>query len=645
MKNLRFPMWYIPAAILLLLIVQSLFVAPRPVAVSYSELQTLSDQNAVDRALITSQEVRFQLRPEYKITGQLAEKVDKEQGVAGSFATDRKVTFVATRPPGLDLTPLVAQLSQHGVEFSGEIADDFWRTLLLGWLLPFGLIFLLWSFLARRMGGGAAGALSFGRNKAKIYGENDIEIGFDDVAGIDEAKAELESIVSFLRDPGHFQRLGGRTPKGVLLVGPPGTGKTLLARAIAGEAKVPFFSISGSEFIEMFVGLGAARVRDLFEQAKGKAPCIVFIDELDAVGKSRAGAGLQMGRHDEQEQTLNQLLVEMDGFDASAGVVLLAATNRPEVLDSALLRAGRFDRRIVVELPDRVGREKILKVHLKKVKAAAGVDVETLAARTPGFSGADLANLVNEGALLAAQKNASAVDTQHFLEAADRLMTGLERRSRVLRPEDRTLVAHHESGHALVASLIEHTDPVTKITIIPRSIGALGFTMQLPTEDRVLMRRAELLDRIAVLLGGRAAEEVVFGDVSTGAQDDLERSSQLARQMVTLYGMSEKLGPLSYGRRESAFLEEMVGRPQSASEATAESIDEEVSNLVNQAYDRARTLLSERRRGLDHLAQTLEEVETLEGETLEKALADAQILDRDRPEEAGSGEGDGSLVA
>ena len=381
----------------------------------------------------------------------------------------------------------------------------------------------------------------------------------------------------------------------------------------------------------MFVGLGAARVRDLFEQAKAKAPCIVFIDELDAVGKSRAGAGLQLGRHDEQEQTLNQLLVEMDGFDASKGVVLLAATNRPEVLDPALLRAGRFDRRIIVELPDRAGRSKILQVHIRGIKVAPGVDVEGIASRTPGFSGADLANLVNEAALLAAQQNAEAVETRHFLLAADRLMTGLERRSRVLRPQDKTLVAHHESGHALVASLLTDADPVTKVTIIPRSIGALGFTMQLPAEDRVLARRAELIDRITVMLGGRVAEEIVFGDVSTGAQDDLERSSQLARQMVCLYGMSERLGPLSYGRRESIFLGDgMPGRPQAASEATAETIDAEVEALVREAHAHARQLLGERRQGLAGFAAALEAQETLEGTALNEALEAAKLRDVDR---------------
>jgi cell division protease FtsH len=640
MKNLKFSLWYLPAALLLILLAQTIFVAPSPVQVSWSDLQRLADQNAIERAMILTNEVRFQLRPDAHIDGELQKKIDKARSMIGSLSPEQRPTFVAQRLPGLELLPLVTVLTQHRVDYSGEMADNFWRTLLLGWILPFGLIMLMWNVVARRMGpGGAAGALSFGRNKAKIYGENDLKARFSDVAGIDEAKAELESVVSFLRNPDRYQRLGGRIPKGVLLVGPPGTGKTLLARAIAGEAHVPFFSISGSEFIEMFVGLGAARVRDLFEQAKAKAPCIVFVDELDAVGKSRAGAGLQMGRHDEQEQTLNQLLVEMDGFDASKGVVLLAATNRPEVLDPALLRAGRFDRRIIVELPDRTGRAKILQVHLKAVKAGNDVNVDDLAARTPGLSGADLANLINEGALLAAQQGADAVEMKHFLLAADRLMTGLERRSRVLRPQDRTLVAHHESGHALVAALLPNCDPVSKITIIPRSIGALGFTMQLPTEDRVLMRRSELVDRLAVMLGGRVAEELVFGDVSTGAQDDLERASQLARQMVCLFGMSDRLGPMSYARREALFLGDgLLSRPQSASEATNEAIDAEVATLVRGAHATARQLLSERREGLVGLARTLEREETLEAETLHAALDDARIRDAERERKPQLGE-------
>jgi cell division protease FtsH len=635
LKKFRFSLWYLPAALLLILLAQSLFVEQRPIPLGYSELLKFAQESQVEWASLSSDEVRFQLRQDTPIDSDLEKEIDRARGRWRTpLAPDQRLTFVATKPPGLDPSNLVKVLFEHGASFTGDPADNHpWRTLFFVWVLPFGVILLMWNVIARRMGpGGAAGALSLGRNKAKIYGENDIQVRFSSVAGIDEAKAELELLVSFLKNPGYFQRLGGRIPKGVLLVGPPGTGKTLLARAIAGEASVPFFSISGSEFIEMFVGLGAARVRDLFEQAKSKAPCIVFIDELDAVGKSRAGAGLQFGRHDEQEQTLNQLLVEMDGFDPSKGVVLLAATNRPEVLDPALLRAGRFDRRIIVELPDRVGRGKILQVHLKDVKAAPGVDLDDIAARTPGFSGADLANLVNEAALLAAQQSAEAVETRHFLQAADRLMTGLERRSRVLRPQDRSLVAHHESGHALVAAMLPNTDPVTKITIIPRSIGALGFTMQLPTEDRVLVRRAELMSRLAVMLGGRVAEELVFGDISTGAQDDLERASQLARQMVCIYGMSERLGPLSYGRRESMFLGDgLLGRPQQASEATAEAIDGEVASLVSEAHTTARRVLSERRQGLSDLAQALESLETLEGEKLQEVLTGAKVPDAERP--------------
>ncbi|HZR85041.1 MAG TPA: ATP-dependent zinc metalloprotease FtsH [Candidatus Binatia bacterium] len=636
MKRIQFSLWYLPAALLLVLLAQSI-IATRTVSVNYSTLLKLAEENKIERALVSDNEIRFQLRPGTPITGDLASQVQKSSNVMSGLSPDQNITFVTTRISGLDPSNLVKLLTDHGVKLSGELGDNFWRTLLLGWLLPFGLIMVMWTVIARRMGpGGAAGALSLGRNKAKIYGENDVKVRFSDVAGIDEAKAELESVVAFLKNPAYFQRLGGRIPKGVLLVGPPGTGKTLLARAIAGEAGVPFFSISGSEFIEMFVGLGAARVRDLFEQAKSKAPCIVFIDELDAVGKSRAGAGLQLGRHDEQEQTLNQLLVEMDGFDSSKGVVLLAATNRPEVLDPALLRAGRFDRRIIVELPDRAGRSKILLVHMRGVKTVPGVDVEEVAARTPGFSGADLANLVNEAALLAAQEGAEAVATRHFLLAADRLMTGLERRSRVLRPQDRTLVAHHESGHALVASLLPNSDTVTKVTIIPRSIGALGFTMQLPAEDRVMMRRAELMDRLAIMLGGRVAEEISFGDISTGAQDDLERASQLARQMVCVFGMSDRLGPLSFGRREALFLGDgVLGRPQTASEATAEAIDAEVARIVHEAYSTARQLLGDRRKGLAGLAATLEAAETLEGDPLRAALEAAKVRDADRGDGAG----------
>ena len=459
--------------------------------------------------------------------------------------------------------------------------------------------------------------------------EQDIKVRFDDVAGIEEAKSELIEVVSFLQTPERYQRLGAQIPKGVLLVGPPGTGKTLLARAIAGEAGVPFFSISGSEFVEMFVGVGAARVRDLFEQAKTKAPCIIFIDELDAVGKSRSAGPGGMGRHDEQEQTLNQLLVEMDGFDASKGVVLLAATNRPEVLDSALLRAGRFDRRIVVELPDVRGRVKILDVHMKKIRHVPGLDVHNIAARTPGFSGADLANLVNEAALLAARHEHDQVDASDFEEAADRLTAGIERRSRVLSVDEKNIVAHHEAGHALVAALVPNADPVHKITIIPRSMGSLGFTMQLPLEDKSLQSKPELEDRLAVLLGGRAAEELIFGQITTGAHNDIERATQIARHMVYELGMSERLGPVSYlapgGTRYLMTGDAFGGRGIPVSEATAQLLDSEVTAFVHRAHERAGAILSTHRPGLERLAVRLRERETLDGEQLKEALADAKV--------------------
>jgi cell division protease FtsH len=433
--------------------------------------------------------------------------------------------------------------------------------------------------------------------------------------------------VCFLKTPERYQRLGAQIPKGVLLVGPPGTGKTLLARAIAGEAEVPFFSISGSEFVEMFVGVGAARVRDLFEQAKTKAPCIIFIDELDAVGKSRSAGPAGMGRHDEQEQTLNQLLVEMDGFDASKGVVLLAATNRPEVLDPALLRAGRFDRRIVVDLPDVRGRVKILEVHLKKIRYAPGLDVQGIAARTPGFSGADLANLVNEAALLAGRRERQQVEPQDFEEAADRLTAGIERRSHVLSDAERNIVAHHEAGHALVAALVPHADPVHKITIIPRSMGSLGFTMQLPLEDKALQSKPELEDRLAVLLGGRAAEELIFGQITTGAHNDIERASQIARHMVYELGMSERLGPVSYlapgAGRYLMTNDAFGGRGIPVSEATAELLDAEVAGFVRKAHERAGVFLRTHRAGLERLAIRVRERETLDGDDLKTALADA----------------------
>jgi cell division protease FtsH len=536
--------------------------------------------------------------------------------------------FTTTRIPGVDEQWLIQALQAHKVKFSGRVENTFWKDLLFGWVIPLAIMLGLWLFLMRRVGGGPTQALSFGRSKHKIYDRKELKTTFNDVAGVDEAKAELMEIVDFLRNPKKYQRLGGRIPKGVLLVGPPGTGKTLLARAVAGEADVPFFTLSGSEFVEMFVGVGAARVRDLFEQAKDKAPCIVFIDELDAIGKSRAGATGFVGGHDEREQTLNQLLAEMDGFDSSKGVIIMAATNRPEVLDQALLRPGRFDRQVVVDKPDVKGREAILRLHARAVVLGPDVNLGVIAARTPGFAGADLANIVNEAALLAARKDKDAVEMPDFEEAIDRVVAGLEKRSRVLSDKERDIVAHHEMGHALVATSVTHADPVHKITIIPRGIAALGMTYQLPTEDRFLMTRSELEDRIAVLLGGRVAEELVYGEVSTGAHNDLERATELARLMVMKYGMSERVGLATFGERASLFLRG-PGVPWAGerdwSEDTARAIDTEVRDILDRTHDRVQGLLTTKKATLVAGAAELKRVETLEGERLRRVLVGEKL--------------------
>lgn len=469
--------------------------------------------------------------------------------------------------------------------------------------------------------------MSFGKSRARVYAEDEVKVTFNDVAGIDEAKAELEEVVDFLKTPDKYRMLGGRIPKGVLLVGPPGTGKTLLAKAVAGEAKVPFFSMSGSEFVEMFVGVGAARVRDMFAQAQQQAPCIVFIDELDALGKAR---GMNpIGGHDEREQTLNQLLVEMDGFDPAKGVIIMAATNRPEILDPALLRPGRFDRQVLIDRPDISGREAILKVHVKEVKLARGVKLREIAARTPGFVGADLANLVNEAALRAARKGKKSVDMADFDEAIDRIVGGLEKKNRVMNAREKEIVAYHESGHALVAEAVPNADPVRKISIIPRGIAALGYTQQLPTEDRYLMTRSELEDRIAVLLGGRVAEEIVFQDISTGAQNDLQRATDMARSMVMEYGMSDRLGLMSLQRERRSMFLEVPGIPRDYSEERARTIDEEVDALLRGAKERVRKLLEERRDLLERVAKTLLDKEVMEGEELRAMIREAGFQVRD----------------
>jgi cell division protease FtsH len=484
-------------------------------------------------------------------------------------------------------------------------------------VVPIILLFLLWRFFIGRVGGVDRNLMAIGRSKAKVYVNQATGVTFDDVAGVDEAKEELREIIDFLREPAKYRRLGGKIPKGVLLVGPPGTGKTLLAKAVAGEAKVPFFSMSGSEFVEMFVGVGAARVRDLFVQAQERAPCIIFIDELDALGKVRSVSPAS-GGHEEREHTLQQLLVEMDGFDTHKGVIIMAATNRPEILDPALLRPGRFDRHILVDRPDIRGREEILQVHCAHIRLAPEVEIKVLAARTPGFVGADLANVVNEAALLAARYDKEAVEMADFEEAINRVVAGLQKKRRVMSRREQEIIAYHESGHALVAESLPHVDRVHRISIIPRGITALGYTLQLPTEDRYLMTRSELLDRLTVLMGGRTAEELAFQEISTGAQDDLARATDTARSMVMHYGMSERLGPQTYDQgHPSLFLDPTMPRPRlDVSEETARDIDREVHTLIAEAHERAHKILAAQRPTLDTLAHLLLEQETVEGDEL-----------------------------
>lgn len=533
---------------------------------------------------------------------------------AANTSTSQRFTTIRVEDPNL-----VNELETHGIVFSGQ-ADNTWIMNLLAWMVPLVLLVGLWSVYARRMSAGAgSGLMAVGKSRAKVYVEQQIKVRFADVAGLDEAKEELQEVIEFLRTPEKFRRLGGKVPKGVLLAGAPGTGKTLLAKAVAGEAHVPFFSLSGSEFVELFVGVGAARVRDLFEQALQKAPCIVFIDELDALGKAR-GINPTAG-HEEREQTLNQLLVEMDGFDPNTGVIIMAATNRPEILDPALLRAGRFDRHVVLDRPDVKGREAILRVHAKNVRLAQEVDLGVIAARTPGFVGADLANIVNEAALLAARKGRQEVTMADFDDAVDRVTAGLEKKNRVINPREKAIIAHHEIGHALTAECLPHGDPVRKVSIIPRGVAALGYTQQLPTEDRYLMTRSELEDRLCVLLGGRVAEEIIFGDVSTGAQDDLQKATDTARSMVTEYGMSERLGLRTFEKeRRGLFLDTPWATKKDYSEEKAAAIDKEVEDILERAHHRVRELLTARKPLLEQLARLLLEKEVLEGDELRRIV-------------------------
>ncbi len=592
--------------LMLNLIVPSAF-APRSPQVPYSEFIAQVEAGKVKQAVVGSDRI------EYSLTSETLDSQSPKQ-------------VFTTTPVALDLD-LPKILRDHNVEFAAPPPNENgWISTLLSWIAPPLIFFGIWGFLMSRQGAGPA-ALTVGKSKARIYSEGSTGVKFTDVAGVDEAKAELEEIVDFLRNAGKYTRLGAKIPKGVMLVGPPGTGKTLLAKAIAGEAAVPFFSISGSEFIELFVGVGASRVRDLFEQAKQQAPCIVFIDELDALGKSRGGAGGFVGGNDEREQTLNQLLSEMDGFDANTGVIIIAATNRPEILDPALRRPGRFDRQVVVDRPDKIGREAILKVHAKNVKLANDVDLSKIAIRTPGFAGADLANLVNEAALLAARQNRQAVMMADFNEAIERLVAGLEKRSRVLNETEKKTVAYHEVGHAIIGALMPGAGKVEKISVVPRGVGALGYTIQMPEEDRFLMLEDEIRGRIATLLGGRSAEETVFGKVSTGAADDIQKATDLAERAITVYGMSDRLGPVAFEKSQQQFLEGYSNPRRAISPKVAEEIDREVKQTLDNAHHIALSILQYNRDLLESTAQELLDKEILEGSQLRDRLNQAKVPD------------------
>ncbi|MBD2412626.1 cell division protein FtsH [Nostoc calcicola FACHB-389] len=604
-KTQQFSSSFITLLTLLLLlnfIIPSFFRSATP-QVPYSKFLAEVEAGKVDRAIVGSDRI------EYTIKTQTPDGKPSEQ-------------VFTTIPVSIDLD-LPKILRQHNVEFAAPPPDqNAWIATLLSWIAPPLIFFGIWGLLMSRQGG--PGVLTVGKSKARIYSEGSTGVKFTDVAGVDEAKAELEEIIDFLRNAGKYTALGAKIPKGVLLVGPPGTGKTLLAKAIAGEAAVPFFSISGSEFIELFVGVGAARVRDLFEQAKEQAPCIVFIDELDALGKSRGGAGPIMGGNDEREQTLNQLLSEMDGFDANTGVIIIAATNRPEILDPALRRPGRFDRQVVVDRPDKIGREAILKVHAKNVKLADDVDLGTIAIRTPGFAGADLANLVNEAALLAARRNSQAVTIADFNEAIERLVAGLEKRSRVLNEIEKKTVAYHEVGHAIIGALMPGAGKVEKISVVPRGVGALGYTIQMPEEDRFLMLEDEIRGRIASLLGGRSAEEIVFGKVSTGAADDIQKATELAERAITLYGMSDRLGPVAFEKNQQQFLEGYSNPRRAISPKVAEEIDREVKQTLDNAHHIALSILQYNRELLEQTAEQLLQKEILEGLELREYISQAK---------------------
>jgi cell division protease FtsH len=606
-------MGYFFVTVLVVLLVQNFLGSSRVEVIAYSQFKSLIKKDLIGDVVIRETTIDGNLK------GAAVKQIftpERLQEISPEVLAGKKVfpfETVRVEDPGL-----AAELEAAKIPFKGEIASN-WLPTLLSWVVPVGLFFLMWIYLGRKMGSGSGGLMQIGKSKAKVYIEKKTGVTFADVAGIDEAAEEVAEVVGFLKDPDKYQRLGGHIPKGVLIVGPPGTGKTLLARAVAGEAGVPFFSLTGSDFVEMFVGVGAARVRDLFLQAVKNAPSIIFIDELDAIGKAR-GVSVITG-NDEREQTLNQLLAEMDGFDPNQGVIIMAATNRPEILDAALLRPGRFDRQILVDRPDITGRTKILQLHAKKVKLAADLDLAVVAAKTPGFVGADLANIVNEAALLAARQEKESIEMAEFDEAIERVVAGLQKKSHVINPKEKKIVAYHEAGHALVAELVPGADPVSKISIIPRGVAALGYTTQLPTEDRYLMTRSELLARINVLLGGRVAEEIVFGDISTGAQNDLQRATEIARTMITQFGMSEKLGLAALeGPRHATFLMVPTQSAKEYSEETARIIDREIKQILSEAHTKARDILVAHRAALEELAKLLLDKEVVDRPALQAIL-------------------------
>ena len=598
-KKFQFSLSYLFIALAIFILLQN-WLSPQVNNVSYSQFKAHVAEKKINSVVISSTLLK----------GYEKVESDKKEPMFP------KALYVT---PRIDDKNLVEFLEKYGVDIIAANENTFLRTL-LSWILPTLFFVGIWMFMMKRMGQGAGGMMTLGKSKAKIIAQTDLGVDFQSVAGQEEAKVELAEVIEFLKTPEKFTRLGAKIPKGILLVGPPGTGKTLLAKAVAGESGVPFFSISGSDFIEMFVGLGAARVRDLFEQANAKAPCIVFIDELDSLGKAR-GSGM-MGGHDEREQTLNQLLAEMDGFEVNKGVVILAATNRPEILDPALLRPGRFDRHILVDRPDLKERVAILKVHVKGIILAPEVDLEIIARRTPGFTGADLANLANEATLLAVRKGKDVVEATEFEEAIDRIVAGLEKKNRVLNETEKKTVAYHETGHALVATFRKTAEKVHKISIVPRGIGALGYTMQLPTEDRFLMSKTELLEKIDVLLGGRAAEKIIFNEITTGAQNDLQRATEIARSMVAMYGMNEKLGQVTYLQPANQFLQQGLFQPKEFSEHTALLIDEEVRKIIEARMVLAEKTLVEQRPLLEKIAKVLLEKEALDDEEFKALLAE-----------------------